>query len=430
MWNVTSFRIIFAARKKDMIEYSKYRFPNGLRLIVHEDDTTPMVAVNVLYDVGSKNEDADRTGFAHLFEHLMFGGTDNVPDFDAPIQNAGGENNAFTNSDITNFYITLPSENVEIALWLESDRMEHLSINEESLKLEQKVVSEEFKETCLNRPYGDVWHNLASLAYTQHPYSWPTIGKEISHVEDATVDDVQKFFDKYYQPPNAIVVIAGKISEKKAVALATKWFGGIGQKEHSKSALPVEPKQTEFRSKHVQASVPADSIYLAFHMSGRDEDDYYACDLLSDVLGNGTSSRLYQNLYKKKKLFTEIDSYITGTKDPGLFIIEGKPQAGVTKEEALNALWTEIEEVKKQVISKRELGKLKNKIENSQAFSEVNILNRAMSLAYYTWLGDTSLINMQGEKYQQITAEDILRVARNILTRENCNELYYEAVVS
>lgn len=409
-----------------MIEFVKFELENGLRVIIHEDTSTPMVAVNLVYDVGSKNEEPTKTGFAHLFEHLMFGGSINIPDFDEPIQTAGGENNAFTNSDLTNFYEILPAENVETALWLESDRMLQLKFSKKSLQTQKKVVIEEFKETCLNEPYGDMWHHLSRLAYKVHPYQWPTIGKEMSHISEADLDQVKAFFYNYYRPDNAILVLAGNISVEKAKDLAEKWFGEIPAGNYQKQAILHEPVQEEFRQIVLEQDVPHDAIYQAYHMAERLSDEYYACDLLSDVLSNGRSSRFYQRLYKEQQLFSTIDAFISGTTDPGLFIIEGKTMPGVTLDQAKAAIEAELDILKTDLISESELTKLKNSVESSLVFSEVSVLNKAISLSYFEVLGDAAWINDEAERYQKVTAEDIRNVAQKIFRNENCNELIYK----
>ncbi len=386
-----------------------------------------MVAVNVLYDVGSKDEHPDKTGFAHLFEHLMFSGSVNVPDFDEPIQLAGGENNAFTNSDITNFYDLLPVENLEVALWLESDRMLQLNFSEKALDVQRKVVVEEFKETCLNEPYGDVWHHLSDMAYKVHPYQWPTIGKIPKHVEDAKLEDVKSFFFKFYQPNNAILVIAGNVEPEEVLAKVEKWFGSIPSRDFKIRELPSEPIQTAIQERLHEANVPVDAVYLAFHMCSRTDPDFHAIDLLSDILGNGPSSRLYRRLLKDQELFSLVDCYISGSIEPGLFIVEGKPSNGVSLEQAEEAIWKELEFLKNELIPAKELQKIKNKSESTLVFSEVNILNKAINLAFFEAIGDAGMINDETAKYQKLTVEDIQRVARKVLTRENCSKLIYKA---
>lgn len=410
-----------------MIAFSRFELENGLRVIHHEDESTPMVALNVLYNVGSKDESPDKTGFAHLFEHLMFGGSANVPDFDGPIQTAGGENNAFTNNDITNFYDLLPAENIETAFWLESDRMLGLNFSEKVLDVQRKVVVEEFKETCLNQPYGDAWHHISDLAYKVHPYRWPTIGKIPKHVEDATIEDVKTFFYNYYRPNNAILVISGNIDLQKTKALTEKWFGDIPYGAIPSRNIPQEPPQKKLQQRINRAKVPNDALYLAFHSPSRTHPDFYPTDLLSDILCNGSSSRLYRRLLKERKLFTQIDCYLTGSVDPGLFIIEGHPAKGVSQEKAEEAIWQELEEIKTQAIPERELQKIKNRIESTLVFSELNVLNKAINLAFFELLGDADYINQEVEFYKAVSREDLLRIANQMLTPENCSELYYQA---
>ena len=408
-----------------MIAFERIVLENGLTVIIHEDFSTPMVAVNVVYNVGSKHEDPNHTGFAHLFEHLMFGGSKHIPDFDTPIQDAGGENNAFTNTDLTNFYEVLPAQNVETALWLESDRMLQLRFSKKSLNTQKKVVIEEFKETCLNEPYGDMWHHLSALCYTRHPYQWPTIGKHLDHIADATIDQVVVFFEQYYKPENAVVVLAGNITISKGFELVQKWFGDIPKGNFKKNALEVEPVQSTPRQKVLTQNVPHEAIYQGYHMGTRLSDSYYACDLLSDVLANGRSSRFYQKLYKEQQLFSTIDAFISGTTDPGLFIIEGKTMPSISIDQAKDAIRTELNILQNDKIPDRELTKLKNAVESSLTFSEVSALNKAISLAYFEVLGDANLINEEAKRYQEITADDLRDTAQNVFKPENCSEVIY-----
>lgn len=408
-----------------MIAFERIVLENGLTVIIHEDFSTPMVAVNVVYNVGSKHEDPNHTGFAHLFEHLMFGGSKHIPDFDTPIQDAGGENNAFTNTDLTNFYEVLPAQNVETALWLESDRMLQLRFSKKSLNTQKKVVIEEFKETCLNEPYGDMWHHLSALCYTRHPYQWPTIGKHLDHIANATIDQVVVFFEQYYKPENAVVVLAGNITISKGFELVQKWFGDIPKGNFKKNALEVEPVQSTPRQKVLTQNVPHEAIYQGYHMGTRLSDSYYACDLLSDVLANGRSSRFYQKLYKEQQLFSTIDAFISGTTDPGLFIIEGKTMPSISIDQAKDAIRTELNILQNDKIPDRELTKLKNAVESSLTFSEVSALNKAISLAYFEVLGDANLINEEAKRYQEITADDLRDTAQNVFKPENCSEVIY-----
>ena len=414
-----------------MIDFQRFILENGLRVLVHEDLATPLVAVNLLYDVGSRDENPERTGFAHLFEHLMFGGSKNAPDFDAPIQSAGGENNAFTNNDMTNFYATVPAENLETLLWLESDRMLALKVNKTALKTQRKIVVEEFKETTLNEPYGDVWHHLGDMTYKHHPYRWPVIGLIPQHVEDANLADVQDFYKRFYVPNNAILVIAGnfqKVGGTEGVQkMVEKWFGNVPKGDIPPRNLPQEPQQTAAVRRTIEAAVPLDALYLAFHVPARIDADYYALDLMVDILASGASSRFYQKLVKTDRIFTELDCYQTGYLDPGLIVIEGKPAEGVTLEAAEAAIWAELAVLKSEPIADIELQKLKNRAESQQAFGDVGAANKAMNLAFYELIGDANLINTEIDRYNSVEIKDIQRVANDIFRLDNSTLLFYKA---
>lgn len=408
-----------------MIHYNRFVLDNGLRVLVHEDHSTPMAVVNVMYDVGARDEDPNKTGFAHLFEHLMFGGSINIPDYDDPLQRAGGENNAYTTNDLTNYYCQLPAQNIETAFWLESDRMLSLAFGEKSLEVQRKVVCEEFKEHYINKPYGDAWHKMRELAYKQHPYKWMTIGKELKHVEDAKIEDVKSFFFKHYRPINAILVVAGKVKTDEIKVLAEKWFGSIESGEKYERNLPAEPKQTAPRLLEVTADVPLDALYKTWHIDSRLEKGYYVADLISEVLGGGTSSRLYQILVKEKQLFSNIDCYHFGTVDKGLFTIEGKLVKGVKMQDAEIAVNEIISKIQSELISDTELQKVKNKTESVIAFEDMSVMNRANSLAFYELLGDANLMNIELLKYQEITSEEILSYSKEIFDPNNSNTLHY-----
>lgn len=409
-----------------MIQYTRFVLDNGLKVLVHPDDTTPMAVVNIMYDVGARDEDPQKTGFAHLFEHLMFGGSINIPDYDEPLQLAGGENNAYTTNDLTNYYLQLPAQNLETAFWLESDRMLSLAFSEKSLEVQRKVVCEEFKEHYINKPYGDVWHKLRELAYSTHPYRWMTIGKELKHVEDATLADVRRFFFKHYRPCNAILVVAGNVQVEEVKRLAEKWFGPIESGTPYQRTLPVEPQQTKDRYLEVTADVPVDALYMAWHMGGRLDPKYFATDLLTDILGGSASSRLYNRLVKEKQIFSAVSCYHLGTLDPGLVVIDGKLVSGVSQQTALAAVREEVKKIMEQPVSERELRAVINKTESMIAFEDMSVLNRANSLAFYELLGDASLINTELQRYQIVTAADIQAVAQDIFREGNCNVLYYK----
>ncbi|MBX2921875.1 MAG: insulinase family protein [Chitinophagaceae bacterium] len=408
-----------------MIQFEQFELSNGLKVIVHEDHSTPMAVVNVLYDVGARDEDPAKTGFAHLFEHLMFGGSVNVPSYDEPLQLAGGENNAFTTNDLTNYYCQLPAENIETAFWLESDRMLSLAFDEKSLEVQRKVVCEEFKEHYLNKPYGDAWHKIRNLAFKTHPYRWMTIGAELGHIENATLEDVKKFFFKHYTPANAILTVAGHVSLPQVKELAQKWFGNIPAGEKYERSLPAEAPQTESRKLEVTASVPLDAFYKCWHIYPRLDRRYYIADLITEILSGGGSSRLFQSLVKEKQLFSNIECYHFGTLDAGLLTIEGKLVKGVKMEEAEAAVEAELSKIKATVVEQKELQKVKNKTESLIAFEDMSLMNRANSLAFYTLLGDTHMINKELEKYQAVTAEDILQEANIIFDPANSSTMYY-----
>ena len=410
-----------------MIEYDRFVLDNGLRVLVHQDHSTPMAVVNIMYDVGARDENPEKTGFAHLFEHLMFGGSIHIPDYDEPLQRAGGENNAYTTNDLTNYYCQLPAENIETAFWLESDRMLSLAFGEKSLSVQKKVVIEEFKEHYLNKPYGDVWHKMRELAYKVHPYRWMTIGKELSHVENANIDDVKAFFWKHYRPVNAILVVAGAVKPDDIKRLAEKWFGDILMGEKYHRHLPVEPKQTEARRSEVYAKVPVDAFIKTWHMDARLEKGYYVADLITEILGGGASSRLYESLVKEKQLFSALDVHHWGSTDKGLLAIEGRLVNGITLEAAEQAVEEELEKIQSITVNESELQKVKNKTESMIAFEDMSVMNRAASLATYELLGDAQLMNTELGKYQEITVGDIQQYCKEIFRSSNSNTLFYHA---
>lgn len=411
-----------------MIQVNRYTLANGLRIVHNEDDSTQMVALNLLYDVGARDEDPSHTGFAHLFEHLMFGGSLHIPDYDTPVQNAGGENNAWTNNDITNYYITLPHQNVETGFWLESDRMLSLDFSPKSLEVQRQVVIEEFKQRNLNQPYGDASHLLRELAYESHPYRWPTIGKEIAHIAQATLEEVKDFFFRFYAPNNAILAVTGHIPFEETIRLAEKWFGPIPARNISHRQLPAEKPQTAVRRKTVERKVPVDAIYMAFHMSNRMHPDYYVYDMITDILSNGRSSRFIQSLVQEQKLFTSIDAYISGSLDEGLLHVTGKPVEGVSLEQAEEAIWKELEKMKTVPVSEQELEKVKNRYESEQIFNNINYLNVATNLAFFELTGKAEDINEEVGKYRAVTAEQIQATSARCFVPENCSILYYKAI--
>lgn len=400
---------------------------NGLRVIVHEDPTVQIAVLNILYDVGSRDEHPEKTGFAHLFEHLMFGGSVHIPNYDEPLQKVGGENNAFTNTDITNYYLTVPATNIETGFWLESDRMLSLSFDPQVLEVQRKVVIEEFKQRYLNQPYGDVWLKLRPLAYMTHPYQWATIGKEIRHIEHATMDDVRNFFFKFYVPANAILVVAGNVTVAQVKELAEKWFGPIGSPEAPQRRLPQEKPQTFKRTLKIEADVPASALYKAYHMPGRFDKDFFAVDLMSDVLARGESSRLYQKLVKEKEIFTSLSSFTMGSIDPGLLVVSGRVKDGIRLKDAEEAVNEVVEEFISNGATAEEVEKVKNQAYATLEFGEVEVMNRAMNLAFAKLSGDTNYVNEEGRMIEAVTGEDIRRVAKEILREENSSVLYYKS---
>lgn len=408
-----------------MINFERFEIANGLRVLVHQDESTPMAVVNVLYDVGARDEDPEKTGFAHLFEHLMFGGSINIRVYDDPLQLAGGDNNAYTTNDLTNYYCQLPADNLETAFWLESDRMLSLAFSKKSLDVQRKVVCEEFKEHYINKPYGDVWHKLRTLAYKVHPYRWMTIGAELSHIENATLDDVKAFFKKHYNPSNAILVVAGNVTVQEVKRLTEKWFAPIPAGEKYVRNLPIEPKQSETRFTTVKANVPLDALYKCWHIYPRNDMRYYTADLITEILSGGGSSRLFQSLVKEKQLFSNIDCYHLGSTDAGLLTISGKLVKAVPMQDAEAAVNEELVKLQQEGISQRELDKVKNKTESMMAFEDTSLTNRAASLAMYELLGDADLINKELDRYRAVTADAIKEESKIIFDEKNCNTLYY-----
>jgi len=408
-----------------MIQSDRFELANGLKVLVHPDTTTPMAVVNILYNVGAKDENPEKTGFAHLFEHLMFGGSVNIPEYDEPLQRAGGENNAYTTNDLTNYYCQLPKENIETAFWLESDRMLSLAFSPKSLEVQRKVVCEEFKEHYINKPYGDAWHKMRTLAYTQHPYKWMTIGASLAHVEQVTMEDVKDFFFQFYRPNNAILVVTGNVKTEDMKILAEKWFGPIPAGKPYERKLPQEPKQEKNRSLDLRADVPMDMLMMTWHMGGRFDATYHATDLLTEVLGGGASSRLYEQLIKVRQLFSSISCFHFGTIDPGLFVITGKLVKGITMSVAEKAVLEEVEKMKTELLDQKEVQKVINKTESMICFEDMSIMNRAQSLAFYELLGDAALMNDELAKYQAVTPVLIQETAKTIFSDGNRNTLYY-----
>lgn len=407
------------------MKINRITLSNGLRVVHHRTPDSQMVYVNVLYAVGSKNENFEYTGIAHLFEHLMFGGTKAVPSFDEPLERAGGENNAYTNNDITNYYISLPLQNAELAFWMESDRMKNLSLTAKKVDVQRNVVMEEFKQGNLNRPYGDVSMLLRAMAYKKHPYRWSTIGRKLSHISSVPLSHLRAFYKRYYAPDNAILVVLGDLSFEQVVEWGEKWFGAIPAKGYKAPQLPVEPRQVRARRKTVYRSVPENALYMAFHMGGRGDADYCSCDLISDILSNGYSGRLLTRLVKEQKLFTKIDAFISGSEHPGLFWIYSRVAPGVSMEAAEAAIWEQLNELKEQIVPAEDIEKVKNRFESEFYFRNLGGENLAGNLAIAELRGDACLHLSDVERYRAVTADDVRRVARELFRKGNSSVLYY-----
>jgi len=412
-----------------MISYQQFTLSNGLQVIVHEDQSTTLAIMDVIYDVGSRDENESRTGFAHLFEHLMFGGSENIPDYDTPLQMVGGENNAFTSPDLTNYYISVPFQNLETAFWLESDRMKQLAFNPRSLEVQRKVVIEEFKQRYLNQPYGDVWLKFRPFIYERHPYRWATIGADIKHIEDATLEEVKAFFEKFYVPRNAILVVAGRVSVEEVKLLAQKWFEPIPGGVKPVRNLPQELSFSSNKKLEIEGNVPSNRIYKAFQVVGRYDKDYHSIDLLSDLLGRGESSFLYEHLVHNERIFDNLQSYLMGSSDPGLMVIQGQVCEGVDIALADKALEDLLKGFVKEGITEEALQKVKNQAESSLVFSEVEVLNRAMNLAMAANAGDVAFVNQEIDKIQSVQKSDLEFWAEKLFLRDSSCTLWYKKIL-
>jgi predicted Zn-dependent peptidase len=408
-----------------MIRFVRHRLANGMRVLVHQDEGTPMVTVNILYDVGSRDEDPGATGFAHLFEHLMFGGTPAVPLFDVPVMMAGGENNAFTNNDITNYYITLPANNLETALWLEADRMRGLDLNEERLSNQKSVVTEEFRQRYLNQPYGDLMLLLRPLAYLVHPYRWPTIGMDISHIEKADLESARRFYDRFYNPSNAILSVAGRVNPDEVFALAEKWFGEIPGGSTDSRLLPAEPEQVRRRELTVSRQVPAAHLLMTYHTGARNSRDFYILDLLTDILSGCDSARFPSLLVRQKELFSDADIYLSGDADPGLVIFSGRLRDGTDIAMAEEAVTAELNRLTEESVTPAELEKARNRYESHRLMSYMSAANKAFNIAYHEVLGDAEGINAEKEQYMSVTASEITRASQSTFRTENSTVIHY-----
>jgi predicted Zn-dependent peptidase len=408
-----------------MINYKKFILENGLRVLVHEDKSTPLVAINILYDVGSRDEDQTMTGLAHLFEHLMFEGSLNIPDYDTPLQLVGGENNAFTSNDITNYYLTVPSENIETGFWLESDRMLQLDFSQKNLETQRNVVIEEFNQRYFNQPYGDATLKLRPLAYKVHPYRWPTIGMDMSHIKSIDLEQVKSFFFSHYAPNNAILALTGNIEYDRAFKLTRKWFGPIEKRAIRSRNLPVEPQQTEARIITVERDVPSTALYKVWHVGPRNGKDFYTLDLITDLLAGGESGRLYTKLVREKKLFSEINAYLTADIDPGLIIVQGKLMKGIDIQHADESVNEVITDLQRGEVTTGEMEKVKNKFESSTVFSNTSILNKAANLSFCELLGNPALINNEVDLYRNVSHGMVIESLEKYFIPTNCSTINY-----
>lgn len=407
-----------------MIDFYRAKLENGLTLIHHEDKTTPFVLTNILYKVGAKHESPSRTGFAHLFEHLMFGGTKLFEDFDIPLQEAGASNNAFTNNDVTNYYEWLPAHNAELAFCMEADRMVNLKINKKSLDVQKSVVIEEFKEQYINKPYGDVWHIIREMVYEKHPYRWPTIGLIPDHIKEAKLEDVKEFYENFYTPSNAILVVAGNINRETCLEYTEKWFSPVTKKMHFVPEIPTEPEQNKQKRKTVHRDVKQNRLYVVFKMPGKDDPLFTVADLLSDILSLGESSILYKKFVIENKVAFDTDAFISGSVDTGLFVFTIRFKDNVNPEDSESVLFEIIKNVM-DYITPKALEKVKNKNLTSIYFSENELMNRGIGLAMGEALGDAGKINEEEAKYLGVTMDDLRSFAQKYLTPEKSNILYY-----
>lgn len=408
-----------------MIKINTHILENGLRLIHHYDATTQMVALNFLYDVGSRDETPGQTGIAHLFEHLMFGGSEHIPDFDTPLQVAGGESNAWTSDDITNFYDIIPAHNIETAFWLESDRLNKLAFSQKSLEAQKNVVIEEFKQRCLNVPYGDVAHIIRANAFHKHTYRWPVIGEKVEDIENVTLDTVRNFFYSHYAPNNVILCVSGNIHFDRAVELAEKWMSHIPKRDIKQRTIQPEPKQVAQRCVELHREVPQDMIVKAYHMCGRLDTEYHASDIISDILANGNSARFFQNVLMKTEFFTDLDASIWGSIDPGLMVVKGRLRPGVSFDEANEIVDNELNRLATDGVTQYEVDKFVNKYESKECFENISYSEKASKLCYYELLGEARDINDEVNKYRRLNNDDIIRVARKVFCKENETRLYY-----
>ena len=407
------------------IPFTRQTLANGLHVLVHEDRTTPLAACTIVYRVGSRDEDPACTGIAHLMEHFMFSGSDHAPDFDLALQKVGAINNAYTSQDLTCYYIVLPANNIETALWLESDRMAALSFSQQGLDVQKQVVMEEFKETCLNQPYGDLMMHVYGLSYRNHPYQWLPIGKELSHIEQVDMNIIRRFHDTFYCPANAILVVAGNVHAEEIFAMADKWFGDILPGRQNPHRYPQESPSKENRLKVVEKPVPDDMLFKSWLMPARTGADYCAYDLLSDILGTGQSSYLYRKFVMENRLFTDISASVSGSADKGLFFINGRPAEGISIEQADEQLTKYLADFQFNDKLSYDLQKVKNNAESIILERNLKVEDRANTLATGEFYSRAEDFADERTGYFAVTEEDIRRITETMFKRECGNTLYY-----
>lgn len=402
---------------------TRFTLPNGLRVVHEQDSATAMVALDVLYNVGARDEHPDHTGMAHLFEHLMFGGSVNIADFDGAIEQAGGRNNAWTNQDYTNFYDIVPAQNAETAFWLESDRMLSLAFSDKALEVQRNVVMEEFKQVCLNQPYGDLGHHMSALAYKVHPYRTPVIGKELGHIESVTQEQVREFFRTHYAPNNAVLAVTGNITLDETRRLAEKWFGPIPRRMVAPRRYAPEPEQTEARRRVVTGNVPQTLVVISYPMPSCADPDYPVCDIITDLLAAGRTSRYYRRLVMESGLFSSADASITGSEEPGQLLLQGMLRDGVSVNEACDALVDVARSLIVNPPDDHELQSALNRFETQQVMGNISYVNLASTLALDEMRNTTQAKTLAC--YMGITREDIVRVASSIFRKERSSTLIY-----
>lgn len=406
-----------------MINYETFTLTNGLKVIVHQDKSIPKVVFNILYRVGSKDEESSRTGFAHLFEHLMFRGSKNIPKYDTPLQRVGGQNNAFTSADVTNYYLNLPANQLETAFWLESDRMLELGLTEEKLETEKEVVINEYKQRYLNQPYGDAQLRMREMAFKVHPYRWTPIGQKMSHIAQATMEDVKDFFYGYYAPNNATLVVAGDVDMDQVHRLTEKWFGPIPKRPLKKHLIEQEPAQETARQETCHGPVPHPAVYKMYHIPAHTDPNYYTFEIIAALLASGTNSRLYQKLVKQQKVAMSVSAFSWQLHDPGVMSIDGHVAEG----HSIAAYETAVQETLNELqnTTEADLQRMKNKLEAGHVMEQTSLFQKALNLAFSDTLGDVRLTNEVVNRFHNVTLNQVKEAAATYFVPNNASTLYY-----